>query len=161
VATKKILKQFLPELKAFLGTRKQRKIGRIRYEISLTEATSTDYAPKQHLKGASSAGRPAPGFGAFLEVVAASDARKDKGIDWLSTTNNPSLKRIGQLHKAGLIALDTKELALLKGEMETDLLLSLKKNGKLPIKHPIRDWLHGLGRVINASQQKGKVIESE
>lgn len=156
VATKKILKQFMPELKAFLGNRKQRKIGNIRYYLFSDKATSIVYAPKEKLKGVSSAGRPAPGLGAFLEAVAASDARKDRGIDWLSTTNDPSLKRIGQLHKAGLIALDAKELALLKDEMKSDLLLSLKKSGKLPINHPVTDWLRGLGRVINASQKKGK-----
>ncbi len=156
VATKKVLRQFQPELKAFLGTRKQRKIGGITYEISSVEATSTKYYPKKKLKGASLVDRPTPGLGAFLEAVAASDAKKDRGIQDLSTTSAPSIQRVGQLHKAGLIELSKEELALLKSGNEVDLALSLKRNGKLPISHPIEDWLRGLGKVIHASQKKEK-----
>ncbi|MFA4946774.1 MAG: hypothetical protein WC607_04545 [Candidatus Micrarchaeia archaeon] len=151
VVTKKVPSWLREELAAVLGEKRQRKIGMLNYLISGSTAYSRQYAPKGDLW---TAGWAAPGLGAFLEAIALTKAKTTHNISTASTSTLPSILRIRQLQKAGLIKLNKTEKDLLNAGNHSELLYSLEMRGQLPIRRPLKTWLMGLGRVIRAAQQK-------
>ena len=156
-----IPKQFHSELAEFLGRKNQRSIGIIYYNLTHDEAESERYHPKGDFDP-----RKARGLGYYLEAIAVNHLKARTNLKGVRTTENPSLERIGQLHKVGLLELNEKEKELLgdcrkkvenggvSGIREQELLSSLREKGKLPVRHSFAEWLQGMGRGINASQQK-------
>jgi hypothetical protein len=164
ILTRSIPKKFHAELTEFLGKRKRRGIGSIQYKFTHGEAESERYHPKSEFNRSLTNPTEARGLGYYLETIAVNDVKERKWLKGARTTWQPSVQRIGQLHKAGLIELNEKEKELLRecreasdvefGKKELELINILLRNGKLPIRHSFEEWLHGLGRGLRASLKR-------
>lgn len=149
ILTRSIPKKFHAELAEFLGKRKRRGIGSIQYKFTHGEAESESYHPKAEVNRSLANPTEARGLGYYLEAIAVNDLKEKKWLKGARTTWQPSVQRIGQLHKAGLIELDAGEKELLlacreatereRGTKELELINLLLINGRLPIRHPFEE----------------------
>ncbi|OIO25231.1 hypothetical protein COX85_00145 [Candidatus Micrarchaeota archaeon CG_4_10_14_0_2_um_filter_55_9] len=125
ISTRKPPERFASAIKSVLR-KGEPSIGVINYSVNESpskerSARTYYYYPKSDLV---ERGPPAPGLGAYLELIAA-NYLKNNGVQVLSSTESPNPARTAQLRKAGLY-----------------------HASKMPVSAPAVKWMKGLGRVL-------------